>query len=166
MGEEFAASTPFLYFADHEEEEMRRLVSEGRKRDFAAFGWDESQIPDPEDPETFDRSKLDWGEAHEGEHAQILAWVKKLIQLRRTTVSLNDGDLRNVKVECHDQDRSLVMQRGTVRVVANLGDNPVKVDLLDGERLKLCSRDGVALSAGQIAMPKMSFAMLERPNGG
>ena len=50
MGEEFAASTPFLYFADHEDPEMAKLVAEGRKREFADFGFDGDAIPNPEDP--------------------------------------------------------------------------------------------------------------------
>jgi maltooligosyltrehalose trehalohydrolase len=162
MGEEFAASTPFLYFADHEEEEMRRLVSEGRKRDFEAFGWDESSIPDPEAPETFERSKLNWSEVHEGKHQCMLQWVKKLIDLRRTTMALNDGDLRTLKVACREESRLLVMERGPVRVLANLGDDGVKVDLREGESLRLKSCDGIVLSAQQAALPKMSFAVLER----
>jgi maltooligosyltrehalose trehalohydrolase len=162
MGEEFAASSPFLYFADHEEEEMRKLVSEGRKRDFAAFGWDQSQIPDPEAPETFERSKLIWSEIHKGNHQKMLDWVKELIRLRRTTMALNDGDLGHLKVWCRDDDKSLVMQRGPVRIVANLGKIPVKVDLLSGEKILVSSCEGIALSAAQIAMPKMSLAILER----
>ena len=70
MGEEFARSTPFLYFADHEDEEMRRLVAEGRKRDFAAFGWDQSQIPDPENPETFERLEAELERGARG-HAPV-----------------------------------------------------------------------------------------------
>jgi maltooligosyltrehalose trehalohydrolase len=95
----------------------------------------------------------------------MLAWVKKLIHLRRTTVSLNDGDLGHVKVDCRTEERLLIMQRGTVRVLANFGNGPVKVDLREGERLRLCSRDGIALSGAQVAMPKMSFAVLDVKDG-
>ncbi len=49
QGEEFAASTPFLYFADHEDPEMARSVKEGRRGEFAAFGWNPEEIPDPEE---------------------------------------------------------------------------------------------------------------------
>jgi maltooligosyltrehalose trehalohydrolase len=59
QGEEWAASSPFQYFADHADPEMARAVSEGRRREFAAFGWAPESIPDPERPETFQRSKLD-----------------------------------------------------------------------------------------------------------
>ena len=83
MGEEFAASTPFLYFANHEEPEVARLVLEGRAREFAAFGFSEKDVPDPEAPETFARSKLNWAEAEDGRHKEMLAWYRSLIQLRR-----------------------------------------------------------------------------------
>ena len=93
MGEEFAASSPFLYFADHEDEEMRRLVAEGRKRTSQPSVGMSRSIPDPESVETFDRSKLNWSEVHEGRHQNMLQWTKELIHLRRTRVALNDGDL-------------------------------------------------------------------------
>src|SRR6202000_425586 len=83
MGEEWAASTPFLYFADHEDEEMRKAVAEGRRRDFACFGFG-GDVPNPEDLETFQKSKLNWNEVGEGKHAEMLDWTKALIHLRRT----------------------------------------------------------------------------------
>ncbi len=160
MGEEFAASAPFLYFADHEEEEMRRLVSEGRKRDFAAFGWDESQIPDPEAPETFEHSKLDWDEVQEGRHAEMLAWVKQLIALRRATVDLNDGDFGHIKVSCVGNEKVLIMRRGSVRVLMHLGDDVWKTKLEENETLRLGSSPEVQVQGGEIALPKMSLAIL------
>jgi maltooligosyltrehalose trehalohydrolase len=94
----------------------------------------------------------------------MLAWVKELIRLRHSTVSLNDGDLGHLKIECHKENKSFVMERGKLRILANLGENPVTIDLLDGETLRLSSRDGVVLSEGQVAMPKMSFAVLDVPD--
>ena len=61
QGEEWAASSPFQYFTDHEAE-LGKLVSEGRKKEFAAFGWNPDEIPDPQDEQTFLRSKLNWNE--------------------------------------------------------------------------------------------------------
>jgi maltooligosyltrehalose trehalohydrolase len=159
MGEEFAASAPFLYFADHEEEEMRRLVAEGRKRDFEAFGWEEEAVPDPESPETFERSKIDWNEVHEGKHAEMLEWVKQLIQLRRTTVDLNDGDLGHMQVECRVEDRSLTVRRGRVRVLANLGASAVKMRVLERESIQMSSREGIAVSGTELVLPKMSLVV-------
>jgi maltooligosyltrehalose trehalohydrolase len=162
MGEEFAASSPFLYFADHEEEEMRRMVSEGRKRDFAAFGWKEDEIPDPEDPETFERSKLNWNEVHQGNHAEMLQWTKDLIALRRSNVDLNDGDFGHLQVSCTQDGKGLTMQRGTVRVLAYLGDGTMPCTLGDGESLTLASSPEVKVNGKQLTLPKMSLAVLTR----
>src|SRR6266702_1329488 len=114
QGEEYAASTPFQYFADHDDPEMARAVSEGRKQEFAAFGWNEDEIPDPESMETFERSKLKWDEIHRGRHAEMLDWVRRLIHLRRSSPSLNDGDSGHVKVEFDQGKRWLTMERGLV----------------------------------------------------
>ncbi|HVG27382.1 MAG TPA: DUF3459 domain-containing protein, partial [Acidobacteriaceae bacterium] len=160
MGEEFAASAPFLYFADHEEEEMRRLVSEGRKRDFAAFGWEEAEVPDPELVETFEKSRLDWSEARTGKHAEMFDWVKQLIQLRRQSVDLNDGNFGHLKVECLSEERVLEMRRGSVRVLANLSDAPATVKALGGESLRLSSHHAIVSSDTGIVLPGMSLAIL------
>jgi maltooligosyltrehalose trehalohydrolase len=159
MGEEFAVSSPFLYFADHDDEEMRRLVSEGRKRDFAKFGFD-GDVPNPEDVKTFEDSKLRWEEIGEGKHAEMLAWTKKLIKLRRGTVALNDGSMHNLLVSTDDKRRTLVMQRGEARVVANFGREPYGVELLEGEKLCLISRDGVEVKDDVLNLVPMTLAVL------
>jgi maltooligosyltrehalose trehalohydrolase len=91
----------------------------------------------------------------------MLQWTKELIRLRRTMMPLNDGDLGHLKVACREEERFLVMERGTLRILANLGDAPVKSDLRNGERIRLSSCEGITLAAGQIALPKMSLAILE-----
>lgn len=163
MGEEWAATSPFLYFADHEEEEMRRLVAEGRKRDFACFGY-EGDIPNPEDKETFERSKLNWSEVKEGKHKEMLDWTRSLIRLRRCTVALNDGDMNHLHVWSDDERRLLTMQREEARVLVNLGDQPATFDLLQNEVLKLASKDGIQARDGKINLPGMSLAILFAPN--
>ena len=134
MGEEFAASTPFLYFADHDEDEMRRLVVEGRKRDFALFGFGDD-VPNPAEMETFEQSKLKWDEINEGKHAEMLGWVKALIKLRRSTVALNDGSMQRLMVSSDERKRTLVLQRDEVRIVLNLGVESYGFELLEGEEL-------------------------------
>ena len=160
MGEEFAASSPFLYFADHADEEMAKLVSEGRKREFAAFGYGEKEVPDPEDLLTFEESKLKWQEVHEGEHAEMLEWTRALIQLRRTTVALNDGDLRHTKIGFDAEKRWLTMRRGSVRTLMNIGGEEVKLKMLDRESLRLMSKEGVARAGDEVVLPAMSLAVL------
>jgi maltooligosyltrehalose trehalohydrolase len=162
MGEEFAASSPFLYFADHEDEEMAKLVAAGRKKEFAAFGFDEAEIPNPEDRETFERSKLKWDEVHEGKHADFLDWTKKLIHLRRKSISLNDGDRGHIKIDCNDEKRWLRMERGDVQVLVNLGEEPAKFAVPASYKLVLASASSIALTESEVALPKNSLAIISR----
>jgi maltooligosyltrehalose trehalohydrolase len=159
MGEEFAASTPFQYFADHEDDEMRRLVADGRKRDFAAFGFGD-EVPNPEEIETFNRSKLNWSEIGEGKHAEMLAWTKSLIKLRRCTVALNDGSMQHLLVSSDEGRRTLVIVRDEARIVVNLGEGVYLFDLLSGETLTLISRGGIAAQDGKLELPGMTIAVL------
>jgi len=160
QGDEYAASTPFQYFADHDDPEMAKAVSAGRKKEFAAFGWDENAIPDPEDRETFNRSKLNWDEVQQGRHAEMLAWFKQIIHLRRSSPSLNDGELSHIQVRYSEEDRWLVMERGHVHVLANLGAKPISFDLPERYRLAARSRPGVRLDAGKITLPPDTLAIL------
>ena len=164
QGEEFAASSPFQYFADHDDPVMARAVSEGRLGEFAAFGWDRDLIPDPEKPETFQRSKLNWNEIHDGRHAEMLDWYRRLIHLRRTTLALNDGELRNTKVSFDEEKCWLVMDRGgeqcMVKVLCNLGENAVELPNPDRLPITLASRVGIEASNDKVTLPPYSLAIL------
>ncbi|WP_213806471.1 malto-oligosyltrehalose trehalohydrolase [Granulicella sp. dw_53] len=162
QGEEYAASTPFQYFADHEDGELRKAVSEGRKREFAAFGWNPEQIPDPESPETFERSKLNWDEVHQGQHEEMFQWMKQLIHLRRSSSSLNDGDLGHVKVEYDELKRTLVMTRGLVRIFCNLGEETVSLPDSEGSPLVLASCADIYIEDGKVVLPLNSLAIVSR----
>ena len=84
MGQEWNASTPFLYFTDHNEE-LGRLVTEGRRKEFAGFTkFAGAEVPDPQAPDTFNRSRLDWAEADKPEHAGVRALYRELLRLRAT----------------------------------------------------------------------------------
>lgn len=96
MGQEWAASTPFLYFTDHEGE-LGRLVEEGRRREmreFPAFAeaLATQDIPSPQAPETFERSKLDWDEAKSGGHAACLRLYREALRLRREHAAFRPPD--------------------------------------------------------------------------
>jgi maltooligosyltrehalose trehalohydrolase len=160
MGEEFAASSPFLYFANHDEPEMAKLVFEGRKREFAAFGFDAEEIPNPEDRSTFVDSRLKWSEVHECKHAEMLTWTRELIHLRRTTLALNDGDLGHLKVQFEHEKRWLILERGSIRVLVNLGDPAASFDVRPQERLRLSSRT-LELRDAKLELPAMTLAVLE-----
>lgn len=160
QGEEFAASTPFQYFADHEDPEMAKAVSEGRKLEFAAFGWKSDEIPDPERQETFENSKLDWDEMDRGEHLEMLNWTRSLIHFRRSSVSLNDGDLGHVKVHFSEEKRWLMMKRGAVLSACNLGTETVELENPDELPLILASKAEVEVTPSGIRLPPDSFALL------
>jgi maltooligosyltrehalose trehalohydrolase len=96
MGQEWAASSPFQYFTDHEPE-LGRLVAEGRRSEFqqfAAFSGPEARarIPDPQDEQTFLRSRLCWRERDEQPHAGMLALYRALLVLRRSDPVLRRAD--------------------------------------------------------------------------
>ena len=160
QGEEYAASTPFQYFADHEDPEMAKAVKNGRQSEFAAFGWDPEEIPDPESVETFLRSKLNWEEIHQGRHEEMLDWYRKLIKLRRGSVSLNDGSPGHVKVRVNEQGRLLVMERGAMVVMCNFGSQPAEVAHYREFPVLLASRSGVEIEGGSVHLPPESVAIL------
>jgi maltooligosyltrehalose trehalohydrolase len=160
QGEEFAASTPFLYFADHDDPEMARAVKEGRRGEFAAFGWNPADIPDPEDVETFRRSKLNWDEVHEGRHEEMLLWYRRLIRLRRGAASLNVGTPRQTKVSFDEDKKWLVMERGEVTVMCNLGTERAELDNLRRLPLLLASHGDVEAVQGRVVLPPDTLAVL------
>jgi maltooligosyltrehalose trehalohydrolase len=160
QGEEWAASTPFLYFTDHEDKELGRLVSEGRKKEFGAFGWRPEDVPDPQEAATFERSKLLWKEVTEGEHAEMLDWYKRLIELRRATPELTDGSLADVEVLFDEEQKWLKMHRGPILLAMSVAAAPLSVYVPQGAVLVLASEAEVALHDGRLTLPPDSVAIL------
>jgi maltooligosyltrehalose trehalohydrolase len=141
QGEEWAASTPFQYFSDHREPELAKAVREGRRKEFAAFGWKPEDVPDPQALETFDRSKLNWPESSHGHHAEMLAWHRLLIQLRRNEPALTDGELSHVSTRFDELARWLVLERGPIAVACNLSSQAERIPLLNGKPAILLASD-------------------------
>ena len=160
QGEEWAASTPFQYFTDHEDKELARLVSEGRKKEFAAFGWDPEDIPDPQDKSTVDNSRLKWDELAEPAHADMLDWYKKLIALRKAMPELSDGQMDEVEVDFDEEDRWFSMQRGRVVLVFTLDEEGYSAGLEDGVQLLLASDKSITIEDGQLVLPGVGVALL------
>jgi maltooligosyltrehalose trehalohydrolase len=129
MGEEWGASTPFQFFSSHPEPELARATAEGRKSEFADHGWDADDIPDPQDPQTFQRSKLDWSELGSAEHAKLLRVYQELIALRRSESDLRDPWLNNLDVEYDEDGQWIAMHRGRLTVACNLGAEPVALPI-------------------------------------
>jgi maltooligosyltrehalose trehalohydrolase len=127
MGEEWGASAPFQFFSSHPEPELARATAEGRKKEFADHGWDADEIPDPQDPQTFQRSKLDWDEVDTGEHARLLQIYRDLIALRRSETDLADPWLDHMVIDYDEEGRWIVMRRGQLAIACNLGAESVAV---------------------------------------
>jgi maltooligosyltrehalose trehalohydrolase len=146
MGEEWGATTPFQYFTSHTDPELGRAVSEGRRNEFKEFGWGPDDVPDPQDPATFERSKLRWSEVGEPPHADLLEWYRALIALRRSTPALLDGRLDRVRATVDEDAGTIVVRRGPITLAANLGTDIVKLPDVEGE-VVLASTPGAHAAA-------------------
>ena len=162
QGEEWGASASFQYFTDHEDPALAQAVREGRRREFAAFGWDPAAVPDPQDADTFRRSRLDWQEVDREPHAGLLDWYRRLIRLRRTSAALSDGRMTEVRVAFDDEAAWLVVERGPVTVAANLARVPRRIPIAAHrpDALLLASEGGVRLAPGAVELPPDAVAVL------
>jgi len=162
MGEEWAAGTPWQFFTDHTDSELAEAVRQGRRREFAAHGWAEEDIPDPQDPATRDRSCLDWSEPESGIHARVLAWYRDLIALRHAEPDLTDPDLSDVKVAFDENARWLAFRRGDVLVAVNLGAERAAIPLGARRARVLAAWEPVELSGadGLLGLPGESCVVL------
>ena len=166
MGEEWGADTPWQFFTDHTDPYFAEAVSKGRRSEFAAHGWGFSDVPDPQDRETFLRSRLDWTQPAREPHSGLLDWHRSLIALRRSRPELTDPRLDLVRAEFDEDARWLVLHRGALRIVASLAGDPVAVPAGQGEAgrddvLVLGSDPGISVKPGVITMPPASFAVVE-----
>lgn len=164
QGEEWGASSPFLYFTDHEEPELGRAVTEGRRREFAAFSAHAEDVPDPQERETFDCSKLSWDERDKEPHAGLLNWHRRLIALRRQLAALSDGRLDRVETSFDEKAKWLVLQRGQVAVAVNLAGESQRVPAGAGRdaRILLASDPQAGVVGGEVWLPADSVAILSR----
>ncbi|MBJ7387029.1 MAG: malto-oligosyltrehalose trehalohydrolase, partial [Mycolicibacterium sp.] len=127
MGEEWGSSSPFQFFSSHPEPELARATAEGRKAEFAEHGWDADEVPDPQDPETFQRSKLKWDEVGEGDHDRLLDVYRGLIALRRDEPDMADPWLDDLGVDYDEDAGWIVLRRGALAIACNLSVDPVSV---------------------------------------
>lgn len=117
MGQEWAATSPFLFFTDHNEK-LGKLVIEGRRKEFAAFpefadAETRERIPSPQDQETFLKSKLRWDEVEREPHALVLSLYRECLQLRRKEAAFRPCARDGYRTEC---------ERDTLRILWTSGD--------------------------------------------
>jgi maltooligosyltrehalose trehalohydrolase len=159
QGEEWAASSPFQYFADNGDSAIARSVSEGRRREFAAFGLYPESIPAPASRETFERSKLNWNELAQPAHAEMLDWYRRLIRLRRSTPALNNGEPGNTSVSFSEADKWLCIKRGNVKTMCNLGASDFSFALCKDDQILLCSRSNLEIHNSTLTLPADTIAV-------
>ncbi len=149
MGQEFAASSPFLFFTDHDPD-LGKLVTEGRRREFKAFSTfaDASvreKIPDPQSESTFLKSKLNLSEIEHEPGAGLYRWYTHLLHLRRTDPVLADQSRERMEARALNRDVLMVRRwnaEGERLLIVNFGDDPFqgeagwRVVLGDGPRVR------------------------------
>jgi maltooligosyltrehalose trehalohydrolase len=121
MGEEWAAGSPFQFFTDFSDPALGHAVSQGRRREFEAFGWKPQDVPDPQDPRTFERSKLDWSELEDPRHGDMLEWYRRLLEIRRR-LPVETGPAGEGVTASIDPHGRLRFDRRELSLLANLGD--------------------------------------------
>jgi maltooligosyltrehalose trehalohydrolase len=154
QGEEWAASTPFQYFTNHESPELAKAVSEGRRREFAQFGWRPDEVPDPQDIATFERSRLDWAELDEATHLEMLEWYRQLAAYRRGHSQYLAAAVTEVRVD--EDARSLVIVRGSFVLAANFSDAPMALEP-GGVPSDIISSRPVDLNDGGMLLPPQTL---------
>jgi maltooligosyltrehalose trehalohydrolase len=147
MGQEWAASTPFRFFTDHAPE-LGSLVTAGRREEFKRFPSFSSpsareRIPDPQDPVTFEGSRLRWEERAGEPHASMWRLYRALLRLRRSEPALRDGRADGIGAQALDEGTLLLRrepERGAplVAVVRLVGAGTV---VLPGSALRGAGAD-------------------------
>ena len=146
MGEEYGEPAPFQFFSDHIDKRIADATREGRRREFAAFAEFEEDIPDPQDPATFERSKL----TRERDPRLAELYAQLIVERRR----LPPGDAD--AIEFDEELRWLRMQRGPFEILCNFADEPRRVP---------CEGTSVQLSTHEPPQPLHGFAELPPLSG-
>ncbi|MCB0911703.1 MAG: malto-oligosyltrehalose trehalohydrolase [Propionibacteriaceae bacterium] len=160
MGEEWAASTPFPFFAGHPEEDLARSVTEGRLAEFSRMDWDTGAVPDPQDPATFVSAKLDWTEVGTGRHEVVLDAYRTLVALRRQYAELSNPVLTRTSCEVDEDARWFLMRRAGLAVAVNFGDAEATVELGGRHQLRWASPSGARLVGSSVVLPPHAGALL------
>lgn len=155
QGEEWAASSPFQYFTDHQDPQLARAVSEGRRREFQEFGWQPGDVPDPAAIETFERSRLDWDEVGQPRHAAMLDWYRRLISFRKQHGALLSAPVTAVRAD--ERERTLVIERGPLTMAVSFGDAPLSVACAHAPGDVIASRPIRPAEAGILRVPPRTF---------
>jgi maltooligosyltrehalose trehalohydrolase len=170
MGEEWAASAPFQFFVDFENDpDLAKAVRDGRRGEFKRFKAftdpEVSQrIPDPTDRATFERSRIDWSETMRAPHQDILQQTRGLLELRQTEiVPLLKGEYHGSRYTVSPEntlDVTWTFADGALRLLANFGSGPMNESTDEASRV-LWSSPGLARSTTDLQLPPWSGVILK-----
>ena len=142
MGEEYGETAPFQYFVSHGDAALIEAVRKGRQEEFSRFEW-QGELPDPQDEETFRRSKINWELSTTGKHQILKNYYRELLRLRRKISALASLDKKRQKVTVLKEQRTFWVHRWAdgSRAIAlfHFGDGraQVEMDFPDGSWIRL-----------------------------
>jgi maltooligosyltrehalose trehalohydrolase len=161
MGEEWGAATPWMFFTSFPDQELAAAVRDGRRGEFESHGWAAEDVPDPQDPTTFEQSRLDWAELDKEPHLELFEWYRQLISLRRQRWQLSDARLDRVKCDYDEDKRWFVLYREGLAVAANLADERQAVPLSGAPSgVQLASAGRFVFGPGMIELEPESVAIV------
>jgi maltooligosyltrehalose trehalohydrolase len=149
MGEEYGEPAPFQFFSDHIDSELAEATRKGRREEFAAFAQFGEEVPDPQDPATFEHSKL----TRERDPA-LTRLYRELLAIR---AELPQGDAEAITFD--EQQRWLRFRRGAFEAVCNFSPGGVTLSC-EGAQIALASDAGARLEDGSVKLPSMSGALI------
>jgi maltooligosyltrehalose trehalohydrolase len=152
MGEEYGETAPFQFFTDHIDEDIAVATREGRRREFSAFAdFSAEEVPDPQDPATFERSKL----TRRGDDT-LRDLYERLLRTRRELPAGRDADAID-----HDAGVPwLRVRRGGHTLVCNFADGQAAVPVGDAFEVVLATHDGARLADGHLHLPPRAGALV------
>lgn len=109
MGEEYGETAPFLYFISHHDDELIRLVREGRKKEFASFGW--TKIADPQSQATFAQCKLQHELRQKSHHKNLWEFQRELLRLRKHCGLYRHLNKGVIKLTSDDKNKTVTVLR-------------------------------------------------------
>jgi maltooligosyltrehalose trehalohydrolase len=151
MGEEYGDPAPFLYFVSHSDPGLVDAVRKGRREEFESFGWT-ADVPDPQAVETFERSRIHFELASQGEHAELRALYRELLAIRREEPALRPGA---AEIHVSGTGDTVIMRLDAPRArsllaLFNLGGAEVTVPLRHDSgtwRLRFATHSAVTMGA-------------------
>lgn len=172
MGEEYGETAPFQYFIEHSDPALIEAVRRGRRAEFAHFGWSPEDLPDPQDPATFERSRLRLARRCAEPHSALLRWTKALIRLRKRDLLTElrrapDGAHR---IWAYEGEQIVAVQYGSgegraLLILLGFNKRPVSLQLHEPEGVWDLELDAASEAFGAAGRESLPRRLLIRPPG-